>query len=219
MAITSRSDLILRRTVLTGALSALALPVRAAAQPRSLAFEVLRNGSKIGEQAMMFEGADALSVKTQTDMAVKLGPISVFHYRHEATERWQGGRFLSLQTQTDNNGKALRVSARREGGVVRIEPAAGPAVEAAEAAIPFTHWNAKIADAPLFNPQDGKLLKERGMPGGTGAVTLADGSQRQAQGVVFKGEAYIEDWYDQDGVWTALVSRLKDGSRIAYRRL
>jgi hypothetical protein len=224
MSTASRSEPILRRTVLTGALSslsltALALPARAAAQPRALSFEVLRNGRKIGEQAMTFGDGDGLTVKTQTDMAVALGPISVFRYRFEATERWRDGRFASLQSRTDSNGKMLQASAQREGGAVHIQPASGPPIEAAEATIPFTHWNRKIAGAPLFNPQDGKLLKERGSAGGTRMVSLADGSLRQAEGVVFKGEAYVEDWYDEDMVWTALDSRLKDGTSIVFRRL
>jgi hypothetical protein len=224
MQTVSRPDLIQRRAMLAGALSclgmaALAPPARCAVQPRILSFEVLRNGRKIGEQAMSFAGDDDLTVHTQTDMTVTLGPISLFRYRHEATERWQGGRFTSLQTRTDSNGKILQVSARREGGAVHIQPAAGAAIEAADATLPFTHWNRKIAAAPLFNPQDGKLLKERGAPAGAGAVTLADGGLRQAEGVVFKGEASIEDWYDEDAVWTALTGRLKDGSAIDYRRL
>ena len=214
----SPSGLISRRAVLASGLAALALPARAA-QPKALSFEVLRNGRKIGEHAMAFDDGDGLSVKINIDMAVKLGPISLFRYRHEATERWRGGRFASLDTRTDSNGKILWASARRAGGAVLIEPAVGAAFEAPEAALPFTHWNRQIASAPLFNPQDGKLLKERASVGGSGAVTLADGSKRPAEGVVFRGEAYIEDWYDADSVWTALTSRLKDGSAIDYRRL
>ena len=218
MSIPAHVDLIGRRAVLAGALAALAPPARAG-QPAALSFEVLRNGRKIGEQAMTFEDRDGLSVETRIDMAVKLGPVSLFRYRHEASERWRGARFISLDTRTDNNGKVLRASARRAGGAVRIEPASGAAFETSEATIPFTHWNRQIANCPLFNPQDGKLLKQRAAFAGVGEVALADGRRRQAEGLVFKGEIDIEDWYDEDAVWIALTSRLKDGSTIDYRRL
>ena len=33
------------------------------------------------------------------------------------------------------------------------------------------------------------------------------------------GEAQIDNWYDEAGVWTALRGRLDDGSTMDYRRL
>ena len=34
-----------------------------------------------------------------------------------------------------------------------------------------------------------------------------------------RGEAEIDDFYDEAGVWTALKGKLEDGSRIEYRRV
>ena len=195
------------------------MAANAAPQPARLAFIALRNGRKIGEQHMIFDRDDGLTVRTQVEMAVKLGPIQLYSYRHEATERWRDGRFQSLDTQTADNGKALRVSARRESDGVMISPAAGGALQAAKDALPFTHWNREIAKAPLFNPQDGKLLRETVTAAAGASIVFADGSSRRAQGVVFRGDASIEDWYDDDGVWTGLTGRLKDGSTLEYRRL
>ncbi len=210
-----------RRAFLTGGLCALAAPGLAMAEPfpQRLAFTVLRNGKTIGQQSMTFETGDGLTVRSVVEMTVKVGPISLYRYRHEATERWRGDLFHSLETRTDDNGKTLRVSARRDGDLIRIAQASGAEIVASAQALPFTHWNRRIAAAPLFNPQDGKLLKERGAPAGPGLITLADGSSRRAEAVVFRGDASIEDWYDQDGVWTALKGRLKDGSELEYRRL
>jgi len=210
-----------RRMVFIGGLLALA-PIRsalAASEPSKLAFIAVRNGHKIGEQHMTFDRDDGLTVRTEVEMAVKLGPIRIYSYRHEATERWRDGRFQSLETQTNDNGKSLRVSARREKSTVTISPAAGGALQASGDILPFTHWNREIAKAPLFNPQDGKLLRETVTAAAPGFVLLADGSSLKGQGVVFRGDASIEDWYDLDGVWTGLKGRLKDGSTLEYRRL
>jgi hypothetical protein len=210
-----------RRVVLAGGLFALA-PARlafAAAEPSRLAFIALRNGHKIGEQHMTFDRNDGLTVRTEVEMAVKLGPIQLYSYRHEATELWRDGRFQSLDTQTADNGKALRVSARREGGAVMITLATGATLRTSQDALPFTHWNREIAKAPLFNPQDGKLLRETVTLPAPKSILLVDGSSRNAQGVAFRGDASIEDWYDEDGVWTGLTGRLKDGSMLEYRRL
>jgi hypothetical protein len=191
----------------------------AAAMLERLAFAALRNGHKIGEQHMTFAEGDGLTVRTEVEMTVKLGPLTLYRYRHDATERWRDGRFQGLDTRTMDNGKALQVSARREDDRVTITPAAGGALRAGKDALPFTHWNRAIARAPLFNPQDGKLLRESVAAPVSGSVMLADGTSRAAEGVAFRGDADIEDWYGGDGVWTGLTGRLKDGSLLEYRRL
>ena len=195
-----------RRLLLAGGLAC--LPGLAKAAPpagRRLAFNVLRNGTKIGEHLMTFAGdADSPTVTTDVRMAVKLGPVPVFRYRHHAVERWVAGRFVSLETNTDSNGKAERVSARRTDSGVIIETGKGR-ITGPAGVRPFTHWNSEVFSGPLFNPQEGKLLK----------VTTRKVSATQW---AIRGEAEIDDWYDAAGVWTALKGKLQDGSRIEYRR-
>lgn len=196
-----------RRLLLAGGLAALPGLARAAAPAsRRLAFTVLRNGTRIGEHLMSFAGDPASpTVTTEVRMTVKLGPVPVFRYRHHAVERWSGGRFVGLETTTDSNGKAERVSARRtEGGVV-IETARGR-ISGPAGARPFTHWNPEVFLGPLFNPQEGKLLK----------VTARKVGPRQW---AVRGEAEIDDFYDEAGVWSALKGRLQDGSMLEYRRV
>jgi hypothetical protein len=210
-----------RRAVLAGAL-ALAAPRLAwgASMPARLSFQALRNGHPIGEQQMSFEvGPDGLTAHTVAEIAVKIGPITAYRYRHEATERWTDDRFAGLDTETNDNGKVIRVSARRAGDQVQIVTPAGETVTAPAGTLPFTHWNRRIAAAPLFNPQDGKLLRETASPAGSGAVKLASGALAPAERLVFRGDAYIDDWYDSGGVWTGLTGKLKDGSMLEYRRL
>jgi hypothetical protein len=207
---------------MTGGPAMLALPAAraAVAAPRKLSFVVLRNGDKIGEQAMMFElvGED-LTARTSCELVVKLGPVPVYRYRHEATERWSQDRFASLQTQTNDNGKLISVTALHDGDRLQIARAGQAPLSAPPQTLPFTHWNRKISGAPVFNPQDGKLLREAAEGPTPGLVKLADGSSFPASKIVFRGDAYIEDWYDQAGGWTGLVGRLKDGSTVEYRRL
>jgi hypothetical protein len=214
--------LIARRAAFLGALAALAGPrlAAAAAMPDNLSFQALRNGRPIGEQQMAFdETAEGRIVRTTCEFIVKLGPITAYRYRHEATERWNGSRFQTLETETHDNGKLARVSARNDGAQVQITAATGAMVSAPAGALPFTHWNRRIATAPLFNPQDGKLLRESVSGVSAGSVKLANGSAEPAQRVAFRGDVNIDDWYDASGVWSGLSSRLKDGSTFEYRRL
>lgn len=193
-----------RRDALAGVVLALAIPRALRAEPSRLAFAAIRNGRRIGEQRMSFASdGESLLVHTVAEMAVKLGPLTLYRYRHEANERWKGDRFDSLDTQTNANGKLLRVTARRTDAGVEITSAAGLVVKAPESALPFSHWNRKIATAPLFNPQDGKLVHE--------TVVATPGK------LSFRGEVEIDDFYDDAGTWVGLVGKLSDGSKMEYR--
>ncbi|MES2341164.1 MAG: DUF6134 family protein [Pseudomonadota bacterium] len=202
------STIVDRRRLIAGGLACLAPGLALAAVPaaRRLTFSVLRNGTRIGEHMMAFSGDPAAPVvTTEVRMTVKIGPVPVFRYHHRAVERWSSGRFVSLETRTDSNGKAERVSARRTEGGVIIETA-GARITGPANVRPFTHWNPEVFSGPLFNPQEGKLLKvtARRISPGQWAV---------------RGEAEIDDFYDEAGVWTALKGRLKDGSILEYRRV
>ncbi len=189
-----------------------------ASPPRDgrLQFAVFRNGAHIGEQDVVFSRAEgAQKVTSAVAMSVHLGPVPILRYEHHAIEQWREGRFERLETRTSTNGKAENLTAAHEDNSLRIETTAG-VVRAPDAAAPLTHWNAEAMRGPLFNPQTGKMLKvicvrhlgDRLPPPLSGAAT------RWA----VTGEAQIEDWYDEDGVWTALRGRLPDHSLLEYRR-
>jgi hypothetical protein len=215
-------SLISRRVALAAAfvLAAGMRPAEAAGRPGLLRFEARRSGRRIGEQQTSFEGRGAgLVVRTVADFAVKLGPVTLYRYRHEAIERWDGDRLAGLDARTNQNGRMLHVSAESEAGGVRILAASGDATRAPPTAAPFSHWNREFARRPLFNPQDGRLLRQTASAAQPALVRLADGSSISGVCVRFSGDAEIEDYYDQDGVWAGLVGKLKDGSALEYRRL
>jgi hypothetical protein len=196
-----------RRLILLGGLTLAAPHPLWAAPPasRRLAFAVFRNGTRVGEHHMAFSGdAASPTVTTDVQMLVKLGPVPVYRYIHHAEERWAGGAFSSLETSTNGNGKLQTVSARRTDSGLVIETGKSRVVGPANAA-PFTHWNPEVFGKPLFNPQEGRMLK----------VTAA----RKGATWSIRGEAEIDDTYDAAGVWTALRGKLKDGSTMEYRRV
>ena len=208
------------RRVLLAASSLLLFPISAIGAPASgkLAFAVFRNGVRVGDHTMTFAGAPgAMTVSTQVAMTVKLGPVPVYKYSHRAVEKWSGGKFASLETTTNGNGKIQKVTARRTDTGVTIEAGKGRVVAAATAA-PFTHWNPAVLAGPLFNPQDGKILRVSARKGGREAVKTATGSVNATRWSV-TGDAQIDDWYDDAGNWTALKGKLEDGSMMEYRRL
>jgi hypothetical protein len=184
-----------------------------------LTFDIYLGQSHLGRHSMTFNrDGGALAVESHVDMLFKLGPISLVRYSHHALESWTAGRFDHLETSTVTNGRKQAVRAHKAEGAVLIEPAEGAAYTADAGLLPLTHWNRQIMDAPLFNPQDGKLLRERATPKGVDKVALANGRQVTATRYSLTGDTQIDDWYDDAGVWTALRGRLWDGSVLTYRR-
>lgn len=212
-----------RRTLLIAGfgLAVPPLPVLAAPpQSRLLRFAVYRNGRQIGEHELAFAGpADAPRVSAQARMSVKLGPVTVFRYRHTSEEVWAGERLRTLSTQTNSNGKLETVEAERTGGGLVIQSTKTGRVTAPAATAPLSHWNAAVLDGPLFNPQTGRLLKVSAANLGRDQAQLADGSSISGVHWRIRGEAEIDNWYDAAGAWAALRGRLEDKSLLEYRRL
>lgn len=203
-----------RRLLLAAAGFAFVPSVALAAAPPPggrLAFAVFRNGARVGDHLMTFAGQPgAMTITTEVAMTVKLGPVPVYRYGHRAVERWRGGRFAGLETSTNGGGKLQKVVARRTAGGVIIETGKG-STTAPASALPLTHWHADALAGPLFNPQDGRLLRVSARRGPGGSIAAVRWS--------LTGDAQIDDWYDEAGTWVALRGKLPDGSTMEYRRV
>ena len=149
-------------------------------------------------------------------MVIRLGPIPAFRYTHHAREEWRDGRFEALETWTSSNGKRESVKAGRQDNEIRIETRTG-ALSAAANASPLTHWNSSVLSGPLFNPQTGRNLKIVASLGPVGTAAPVAGATNGSSWSL-RGEAEIDNWYDQAGVWLALRGRLPDKSIMEYRR-
>jgi hypothetical protein len=195
-----------RRELITGAAGLLLAPGLAIAAPGQLRFAVFRNKSKVGEHEVTISGGDeAITATTEVAMTVKVGPVPVYKYRHRAIEKWRGPQFISIETFTEANGKKQHVLAESGAGAVMIDGPAGK-IRAAANAAPLSHWNTTAFTRPLFNQQEGKVLR-------VSATKVA------ANHWAVRGEAEIDDWYDANGQWQALRGKLEDGSIMEYRRI
>jgi hypothetical protein len=203
-------------TILSGWQRAHANPVPPG---NALSFKISRNGSEIGTHKLLFEQTgDDLVVHIDVHMRVGLGPFTFFHYHHQGEERWHAGQFMRLQTQTDDNGDALHVDARRIGDHISVQASSLAPQDLSGSALPLTHWNIACMHTSLFNPQDGTVMQERSSPLGNQMIALANGSKVEATRYALAGKAPLDDWYDETQVWTALRAKVKDGSILHYAR-
>jgi hypothetical protein len=209
-----------RRLVLGGLIAGPALYAHTAfAAAARLLFHVFRKGTKLGEHHMSFSvSGDATAVETDVSMTLMLGPVTVLKYTHHASEHWRAGRIESLETRTVANGNAQHLSAKRTGDAVTVDGSKIGHAVLSGAAAPMTHWNADAMHAPLFNPQDGKLVRES-LAHSRGSFTPPNTSTLATSKIVMTGEAELTDWYDTSGAWLALRGKVKDGSFVDYVRV
>jgi hypothetical protein len=209
-----------RRRVLTGGAALTAAPVRgmAATLPPDPRFEVFRDDIRIGHPAISFHAdGDTTVAAVEVEIVVRLGPIPVFRYTHSVRETWHGDRFLSLESDTYNDGTPYHVEAANTGDHVIVATRTVPHAELPPETIPLTHWNQLRMRRPLFNPQDGVPVESTVAPRGEEMVAMADGRAVRAMHYSLVGKIALEDWYDAAGKWIALRSIGHDGSRIEYR--
>lgn len=211
-----------RRVLVAAGVAAAAAPAARAETLRPdgrLVFSVARNGRIIGRHSLVFSGGPQdFSVAIAAMFKVGLGPLTLFDYRHQATETWRGGQFAAFQSHTLTNGKREQVSAVRRPGGLAVQTLTG-SHDLAPEAMPLTHWSQRAFEGPLFNPQTGALMRETVSRAAEQMLEVSGGRSVRAIRFALTGEAEITDWYDETGVWTALRAKAQDGSFVDYRRI
>ncbi len=213
-----------RRDLMIGGVALAALPIRAfgttlpVPATDRLAFDVTRNGSKLGTHVLTFEPAgDALTVHIAVDLAYKLGFITLYRYTHRATEHWDGGQVITIQTTTDDNGDKNTVTAHREAAGLYVQGTKAPRYLAPANALPGTHWNKAQLDGPWINTQDGRLMHPKITPGGIVSIPTAGGGSVRATRYTVSGDVQMDTFYDAHSAWAGLAFK-KDSSDIRYER-
>jgi hypothetical protein len=150
---------------------------------------------------------------------VHIGPVPVYHHTQRCTERWKGDRFMSLESTTTSNVSTETVTAKRTADGVHIEPAQGQPYTAPAEILPLTHWNRFAYQGPLFDPENGKALKETLTGRADDTIQAADGSSIKVTRWSVTGDGVMDDYYDSSGVWAGLRVKVRDGSEVQYLRL
>jgi hypothetical protein len=211
-----------RRMFLIAATTLAAAPAFAlisAPQGRRLAFNVLREGKKIGTHEVSFSRqGEAWTIDVTIDLAVSLGPVPLYRYRHRAREIWTSGQFTSIDADTNDNGSKLIMRAVRNTSGVAVNSTQSGDYVAPATALPSTHWNRRMLDVPFINTQTGELLRAAVSPLGTGEVEAATGAKIPVRRFEIRGPITLETWYDETSTWAGLRFKGHDGSQILYKR-
>ncbi len=182
-----------------------------------ISFEVLRKGKPFGDHILSFDKAEdgTLQVTTDVDLKAGLGPITVFRYSLDSTEKWQDGKLVSLSGQTNDDGDRTSVDADREGDTLTIDGTAYTG-EAPADIIPSSHWNIKqMYSDVMLSTEDGELLDIKVEQIGRDNVMIG-GQSVPADHYRLTSDITVDLWYDDAGRWVKLAFEAR-GQAIEYR--
>jgi hypothetical protein len=192
--------------LLPGAAPSLALAH--AQPPRDHRWRVMRNGTAIGTHDVTFtqQGARRTAV-SDVNVAPRVLGVAVYRFEHRYTEVTEGGRFLSVRSRHNRNGRVTEVSAEAvAGGVVVLGPEGELRLPANAA--PLSWWEPQRFGGalPLFGTSTGKAMEL-----GWAREARAGGVRWRTTGEV---EAVLD--YDAEGRWIGYSVKGDDGSTVSY---
>jgi Domain of unknown function (DUF6134) len=184
-----------------GVLALALLPWAAHGDPLSeYDYTVLRDGEPIGTHHVTVspQGRDT-KVEEQTDVAVKFGPITLYHMEHLRDELWRDGELESMTAHTDMNGDVYDIKITLEpDGYKRVingrTDVFAPSVKV------LTLWHDDLFKYSSFlSPMEDKTYQISVDYVGAEKLDLI-GKSVDAFVYRMSGDTNREIWYDSDGL-------------------
>lgn len=186
------------------------------AQAPALAFRVERGGTPIGTHRLSFtQEGDALIVEIEIELAVTFGPLTLFRYAHRNREVWRDGKLVSLDTETDDDGRKYTMSAQAKDGGLAVTSSAHGRFTAPADIIPTSYWNpATVTQTQLLDTQAGRIVDVAVTPVATREVAV-DGAVVAAREYAMTGDLKLRLLYSLENEWLN-VAFMARGEEVDY---
>ena len=213
------------RTAITLAASLIALTTPGPARgdgPASGAwtFSVQLDDKPIGQHSFTLKAAGAgRELQSAADFTVRFFGISVYRYRHTATEQWTGDCLSGLTARTDDNGRVHTVQTKPDGDGLSVQTKRGTQ-HLSGCVMSFAYWHPlMLKQTHLLNAQTGRYDEVRIESLGDDKFE-AQGRMQAAKHYRINGpEQPVDLWYTPQGDWIGLQSLVSGGKRkLTYRR-
>ena len=180
---------------------------------RVLDFEVFLDDREVGRHTFeLLEKGDSIQVSSSMSLDFKLIKIKQVKYRHQADEVWESGCLVSLQSETEKQGKAFAVDASTDQTGLVVQRA--KEIETLDGCVRgFSYWNPQwLQGAYLLNAESGIN------------VPVEINSRISAQDnithiAITLPKADIDLQYDDAGEWLSLQTELLIGGTLRYQRV
>ncbi|MCC5994920.1 MAG: hypothetical protein JJU18_00940 [Oceanicaulis sp.] len=189
----------------------------------TIIFDVFRGrNTSFGVHEVRFsQDGDTLVAEVSVRLRAGLGPVTVFRYEHDSTERWEEGRLVAFEGRTLKDGGTFEVTARANGGGLDVtgRDPDGQAVEAVLdlGVLPSSHWHRYPAgDEAILNTEHGTLMEAEVEFLGEEEIE-ADGGRIEARRYRLTSSLTLDLWYDANGRWARTEFEAR-GQRVTYVR-
>lgn len=183
-----------------------------------LDFQVIRNGSPLGDHKFAFDyRGKRLEVKVSSDIEYRLFFIPFYTHTHRATEVWDGDRLIAMKAVTNDNGEELDLTIEASNGVLKIDGPKGALTAPAEAA-PASFWSATaLKRGQVVSTLRGSVKPLEVEFIGEETVEVR-GKPRAAKRYKLTGGVNRELWFDPADNMALVYLRFeaKDGSTVEY---
>lgn len=203
---------------LLGIVLATADAVGAQTGPLEWQFDVSLDGKPIGSHSFeLRQEGDNRVLTTEATFDVKFLFFTAFRYRHRTTEVWDDGCLVTIDAETNSNGKRLEVTGERtdDGFAVQTSDSASTLPECIKS---FAYWNpAVLTEARLLNSQTGVYEDVEAEYEGVDEVRVADRTVSADRYRLSAKAGDITLWYSRDdNTWVGLEAPAKGGRRLRY---
>ena len=179
-------------------------------------FTVLRKGKPFGTHVLSFD-RDAngqLTVTTDVDLQVKIGPITAFRYRLDSVEEWIDGKLVSLNGKSNSDGRKGAVNAKANGNDLVVESTKFDGALPLTT-IPSSHWNRlQVYQDQMLSTETGEILDIDVENLGQDVVTV-DGQNIETTHYRLVSDLTVDLWYDNQSRWVKLAFEVR-GQDIEY---
>ena len=190
----------------------------AGAVSRSWPFKVYLDDQLVGEHSFSLKGEGELqTLESVARFDVRFLGIGLYHYDHLSNESWRLDCLQSIHAKTDDNGTNITV----EG--TALPQAFSLQVQGKRQTLPgcimtFAYWNPEMLHQhQLLNPQTGELTEVSVRLLGREFMEVKAKKVPVDHYVLLAPKFEIDLWYDLEGQWVALDSRLEDSKKLRYR--
>ena len=191
-----------------------------ASAPADHRFQVLLDGKPIGHHRFSFsplEEGGGYRLVSEAEYAVKFLFIEAYSYDHRSEEVWRDGCLRRIDARTDDNGDDYRISGEWSDDGLELA-VNGQSRQVDKSCVrTFAYWQPRLLDAgELLNSQTGELdpVTTRDL----GRAALPWQPDREASTLELDTErGIIQLWYDSEGRWLGLRSRLENDRVLEYR--
>jgi len=184
-----------------------------------IAFDVLRNGSVVGEHVTSFQSQnDGFMVQSHMNLSIGFLFIPLYDFTYHSYENWRDDKLSRIRVSVDDGGKRLDFAGSRQNQIFKIRHSSGKYAVIGDV-FSTNHWHPDVVkknSRQVLNTLTGNMNVVSIEPNLPEDVTVKGGTVLATR-YDYSGQLHdVSSWYDNEGRWVKLRFKARDGSTIEY---